>query len=119
MNNASGRRLWSCLIIIGILIYATGPVSAQIYSQELPKLPGDENQEEVVKDVFNFLELQQKHKSSEDKVAKKLIGIINTTTKGNPLEKWKKHLSSAEIESIDHVIEENKEQYNEIIRVLS
>ena len=46
MNIATGHRLWSCLITISLLIYATGPVSAQINAEELGILPVDINQEE-------------------------------------------------------------------------
>ena len=38
--------------------------------------------------------------------------IINTSTKGDPLEKWKTQLTPEEISQVEKVVAENREDYD-------
>ncbi|MBL1144634.1 MAG: sulfotransferase [Bacteroidetes bacterium] len=58
------------------------------------------NQERKLKDVFEFLKLEKQHNAKVEKIIKKNRRIHNTTTKGNPIDKWKKYLDEFEIDSL-------------------
>ncbi|MEL7338870.1 MAG: sulfotransferase [Bacteroidota bacterium] len=47
--------------------------------------------------LFDFLNLASEHQLEAGKIARSKLTITNTSTQGDPLEKWKKHLSESEI----------------------
>jgi len=73
------------------------------------------NQKGTLAAVFEALELRSEHEKVAKEIAEKATVLVNTTTKGNPLEKWKKQLSAKEISAIDAVVEGQSEEY-EFIR---
>src|SRR5690606_6992456 len=77
------------------------------------------NQKIELQRIFSFLDLKEKHKVVEDRIASQTVKVINTTTKGNPIEKWKSQLSEEEQNRINTVIEENQEKYETILNILS
>jgi len=94
--------------------------------EEIQKLPADTykiisyetlitDQKNTLMSVFDFLDLLPKHKSEANKVAEKEIDLINTTTSGDPLSKWKQQLTPNEIATIDEVIEANRPRYEKIM----
>jgi hypothetical protein len=60
--------------------------------------------------IFKFLDLRKEHKSKEVKIVAKKRKIHNTTTKGDPLTKWKKNLSDTEKQLLKKVVSANKEK---------
>ncbi len=95
----------------------------KIALNELNKLPNEQvlfvnyeklttNQPTELKRIFDFLQLNKKHKDVEFKIAEKKLAYINTTTTGNPLEKWKSSLSEEEINTIQEIISRNQVDYN-------
>lgn len=74
------------------------------------------NKEHELSRIFNFLDLNPKHKSTQEKIIQQNISYKNTTTKGNSLNKWKKQLTSNEIATIENLITEEKEKYDYIMR---
>lgn len=66
------------------------------------------NQSEVLNKVFQFLSLKVEHQAEMDKRLSKNRKVHNTSTKGNPLEKWKTHLSADEINMIDQLKTEHE-----------
>ena len=69
------------------------------------------NQKGTLAAIFEAMELRSEHKQVADEIAQKATVLVNTTTKGNPLEKWKKQLSTQEIAAIDAVVAEHQEEY--------
>lgn len=72
-------------------------------------------QYEVMTRVFEFLDLDPQHKRWEKKIAGHKTAVINTTTKGNPLEKWKSKLSEKEISILDQFIQDNNAEYKQLL----
>ena len=72
------------------------------------------NWEESLKSIIDFLGLDPRHQAATEKIVHSQMKIINTTTKGNPLEKWKKALSEQEVEQLREVIEANRQTYERI-----
>lgn len=66
------------------------------------------NQKGTLAAIFEAMELRSEHKQVADEIAQKATVLVNTTTKGNPLEKWKKQLSTQEIAAIDAVVAEHQ-----------
>ncbi|WP_424961682.1 sulfotransferase family protein [Ekhidna sp.] len=73
------------------------------------------HQERLFKEIFAFLNLNAKFIKVEESIAKRKVDLINTTSKGNPLTKWKKELTSEEKKNIDRVIENEKNDYEYVI----
>lgn len=69
------------------------------------------NQKGTLAAIFEALELRPEHDIVAKEIAEKATVLVNTTTKGNPLEKWKKQLSAEEIAAIDAVVEGQSEDY--------
>ena len=69
------------------------------------------NQQVVLSKLFTALDLRDIHSEVAEDIAKQATILVNTTTKGDPLKKWKKQLSPAEIEAIDSVLLQQKEDY--------
>ena len=72
------------------------------------------HQTETLNSVFDFLDLDEKHRNHESRIVNKKVKYINTTTTGDPLEKWKRLLSTSEQTIINSCIEQNMEDYNKI-----
>jgi len=70
------------------------------------------NQKQVLKQVFDFLELLPDHERSVEKIVEQTSSFKNTTTRGNPLNKWDRYLSKAEKDIIRSVISENRSKYD-------
>jgi len=62
--------------------------------------------------IFNFLNLSNQHQKKIDKISKKQITFKNTSTKGDPLKKWKQHLDESEKLMIEKAIREHEEKYS-------
>lgn len=77
------------------------------------------DQENTIKRIFQFLKLDEKHEHHIEKIAKSKVNIINATTKGEPLEKWKKQLTTEEKESVKRTISKNMEYYKIIGEAIS
>ena len=77
------------------------------------------DQENTIKRIFQFLKLDEKYEHHIEKIAKSKVSIINATTKGEPLEKWKKQLTTEEKESIKRTISKNMEYYKIIGEAIS
>lgn len=54
------------------------------------------HQASILGQVFDFLELHPQHRSQEERIAGTKMKIINTTSAGNPLDKWKHTLDAGE-----------------------
>ena len=54
-----------------------------------------------MKKIFNFIGTHEKHAAETAKIARAKMANINTTTKGNSLEKWKKTLTQEEKDELD------------------
>lgn len=65
------------------------------------------NQSKELKKVFSFLQLDKNHQQVENKILNRNRRITNTDTKGNPLEKWRKHLTEEEIKIIEEYCNKN------------
>lgn len=76
------------------------------------------NQKETLAAIFEALELRHEHQSVADEIAQQATALVNTTTKGNPLEKWKKQLSAEEISAIDTVVAQERASYTFIKEAL-
>jgi len=73
------------------------------------------HQEAILKRVFQFLDLKDEFKEVESKIATKKIALINTTSSGDPLEKWRKQLNDEEIADIQSSIETQSQDYQYIL----
>lgn len=67
----------------------------------------------VLKRVFEFLDLNEKHREIEEKLFSRSRKLMNNHT-GNPLTSWKEKLSIEEITAINKVIEEDYDTYLDI-----
>lgn len=74
-----------------------------------------QNWDVVLRDIFDFLDLEPKHESSTKKIIQSQMKIINTTTKGSPLEKWRRTLTKEEINEMYEVIERHQASYDAIM----
>lgn len=72
------------------------------------------NQENELSKVFGFLNLNKKHQAIQKSICKKSRTVSNTTTKGDPLKKWKKYLEPNEISDIDKMIKSDKLDFDYI-----
>ena len=77
-----------------------------------------QNQSAVLKKVFGFIGLNPGHEHEVEKICNQVMKFRNTTTAGNPLNKWKKLLSVNEIEQINTQINENRDAYDKILHAL-
>jgi len=78
-----------------------------------------ENQSDSLSRIFDFLELDSKHQGKVQQICQKKRKVQNTTTSGNPLEKWKKYLTQEEQNILESFRERNKEQIAEIEQLLA
>lgn len=73
-----------------------------------------EEQDQVLKALFSFLDLDERHRSMESAIVKSGIKVFNTSTSGNPREKWKKHLTEREKEVVADIRTMEKSTISEI-----
>ena len=64
--------------------------------------------------VFAALPLDARHAEAARDIAAHQTTVINTTTKGNPLEKWRKQLSGEEIGAIEAAVARSQVTYDRI-----
>lgn len=69
---------------------------------------------EVFQNLFEFLDLDPKHKRHGMKIAKASRKPLNSHTQGSPLDLWKKKLTQSELDTIQKQIETNKDKYEYI-----
>lgn len=69
------------------------------------------NQKGTLAAIFEALELRPECEKVAKEIAEKATVLVNTTTKGNPLEKWEKQLSAQEIAAIDDVVANHSQEY--------
>lgn len=77
-----------------------------------------ENREKSLKKVFVTLDLNKSHKEAERKIIEKERKIHNTSTKGNPLEKWRDHLKDREQQRLKEMLISESERYSFIKSVV-
>ena len=65
--------------------------------------------------IFEMLDLREEHASKVEKMIEKERKIHNTTTKGDPLQKWKKHLDENEQKIMSDMLAEHKADYHAIM----
>lgn len=71
-------------------------------------------QDQQLRALFEHLQLRPEHAAEAERIAQKATPLVNTTTSGNPLQKWKKQLSEGEVAAIDGVLKENETAYRAI-----
>ncbi|MAZ97624.1 MAG: hypothetical protein CMP53_08905 [Flavobacteriales bacterium] len=69
------------------------------------------NQRGTLLALFDALNLRQAHHRVACEIAEKATVLVNTTTKGNPLEKWKSQLSKDEVGAIDLALSKHTKDY--------
>ena len=74
-----------------------------------------ENQENLMKKIFDFIGSHDKHRQETERIAGLKMSNINTTTKGNSLEKWKTTLTEEEKGTLNSCIEEHQSEYDEVL----
>jgi len=65
--------------------------------------------------IFKMLDLREAHASKVNQMIEKERKIHNTTTKGDPLQKWKKHLDDNEQKLLTDTLNEHREDYEVIM----
>jgi len=68
------------------------------------------NRPESIKNIFDKLNLKTDYQNVVNRIIEKERKIHNTSTSGNPLEKWKKHLTDDEKEKMETIIKKNEEK---------
>jgi len=76
------------------------------------------HQNTIIPKIFEFVGTDTRHNKKIRKISDKRFTKRNTSTIGNPLDKWKKYLSKEEVEQLYQIIKENQEQYDYIRSVL-
>jgi len=69
------------------------------------------NQKGILLSLFKALDLEDLHHDEALKIASQGTVLVNTTTKGNPLTKWKDQLSNHEKSAIDKVLSDRDTSY--------
>ncbi|MFC2100988.1 sulfotransferase [Bacteroidota bacterium] len=69
--------------------------------------------------IFDFIGTLPKYNNDVYKITHKKIKKKNTTTKGDPLTKWKKYLSENEIQMIHQAIKKESIKYNTSLELLN
>ncbi|MEX2596944.1 MAG: sulfotransferase [Salibacteraceae bacterium] len=77
------------------------------------------NQEKELARIFNFLGLKDKYGDLEEQIKESAAKKLNTSTKGNPINKWKTQLSKNEIQSIKNEILKEDRVYSQITQKVS
>jgi hypothetical protein len=66
--------------------------------------------------IFDMLSLKKKHQHKVTTMIEKERKIHNTSTKGNPLEKWKKHLTGEEMEEMQAYFKNQQDKLDYIMQ---
>jgi hypothetical protein len=69
------------------------------------------HQKDILTALFNALNLREEHAHIAQKIANESTVLVNTTTQGNPLDKWETQLLKEEISAIDDVIAADSASY--------
>ena len=91
--------------------------------QDLQHLPPDQvqviayedlvaRQPETLRRIFDFLDLRPAHAATAERIIHSGMQVINTTTTGDPMQKWRKTLSEAEIAQLEAVIQAHRAGYD-------
>ncbi len=72
--------------------------------------------ENSLQEIFDFLSLEKKHDSVVKKIIAKERKIHNTSTKGDPLKKWKKHLKEEEQAAVTQLLKQHEAAYQFILK---
>lgn len=75
-------------------------------------------QARLLQTLFDFLQLDERHREKAQKIAAAQLNYKNTTTQGDPLTKWKKHLDQDELLAIEQEIAAHKEQFEFVQQVV-
>ncbi len=75
-----------------------------------------QKQESTLGQVFETLNLSNKHHEKEQAIFSRKRNVQNTSTKGNPLNKWKNQLSIEEISKIDEFVKEHEMDLKVILK---
>lgn len=70
-----------------------------------------EQQAREVKRIFGHLGLNAEHEAEAQRIAGYAMPAINTSTKGNPLTKWRKHLAENEKDILLSVLREREQDF--------
>ncbi|MEL6594000.1 MAG: sulfotransferase [Bacteroidota bacterium] len=62
-----------------------------------------QEQTHYMEQLLDFLALAPKHQAVAAKIARSKLMITNTSTQGDPLEKWKKHLDKSELSQLNDI----------------
>ena len=65
--------------------------------------------------LLHFIGTHEKHSEETAKIARAKMANINTTTKGNSLEKWKKTLTQEEKNELDQCISTHQKEYDAVL----
>ena len=76
------------------------------------------DQEALMKKIFDFIGTHEKHSEETAKIARAKMANINTTTKGNSLEKWKKTLTQEEKNELDQCISTHQKEYDAVLELV-
>jgi len=77
-----------------------------------------QQQASLLKQLFDFLELDPRHAARAERIAASVLSYKNTTTQGDPLQKWKKYLSEEEVAEIDRVLQAQAGEHEFILNSL-
>jgi hypothetical protein len=69
------------------------------------------DQKGILLSLFRALDLEEMHHEEAIKIASQGTILVNTTTKGNPLTKWKDQLTDHEKLAIDKVLSDRDTSY--------
>ncbi|RMG59044.1 MAG: sulfotransferase, partial [Bacteroidetes bacterium] len=67
-----------------------------------------QRQPEVLRSIFDFLALRSEHATTTERIIHSGMKVINTTTAGDPMQKWRKTLSDSEIAQMEAVIQTHR-----------
>ena len=108
-------EMWIRLNKIGLeTAKRLGPEKVMVFQYE--DLIAD--QEALMKKIFNFIGTHEKHAAETAKIARVKMANINTTTKGNSLEKWKKTLTQEEKDELDQCISTHQKEYDTVLALV-
>lgn len=78
-----------------------------------------ERQSEQLMSIFRFLDLEDSHSREAEQIAGTSMKPMNTSTSGDPLSKWRTHLTSEELKVIADEVNVQDEQFTYINHRLS
>ncbi|GAB4411982.1 MAG: hypothetical protein OHK0039_17600 [Bacteroidia bacterium] len=78
-----------------------------------------QRQPEVLRGIFDFLRLDSRHQALADKIADSGMRVINTTTAGDPLDKWRETLGATEKQQLADVVGRMDTAYQAIMATVA